>query len=170
MTCWQIEFKDISSVPADPDGKQQHLGEALNIIDMGTSVLLDVHVRPDFTAETALEALASTLTRSGRPERIALDRDPRWVGSPAGSDFPAALIRFGANLGIEIHNRVGLPLDADLYSMQVIHEQQVIKALPIRGLVGQELSFEQFGVPMQRQARFRSLQERRYRSAARISP
>ncbi|HEX3642752.1 MAG TPA: hypothetical protein VHV10_15815 [Ktedonobacteraceae bacterium] len=27
---------------------------------------------------------------------------PRWVGSPAGSDFPAALLRFGACLGIEI--------------------------------------------------------------------
>jgi hypothetical protein len=34
--------------------------------------------------------------------RITLDRDPRWVGSPAGSDFPAALLRFGACLGIEI--------------------------------------------------------------------
>jgi transposase InsO family protein len=44
----------------------------------------------------------STLTRYGRPQWITLDRDPRWVGSPAGSDFPAALVRFGACLGIEI--------------------------------------------------------------------
>jgi hypothetical protein len=34
--------------------------------------------------------------------RMTLDRDRRWVGSPAGSDFPAALLRFGACLGIEI--------------------------------------------------------------------
>jgi hypothetical protein len=53
MTCWQLDFKDVSTVPADPDGKQQHVVETLNIIDMGTSVLLDAHVRPDFTAETA---------------------------------------------------------------------------------------------------------------------
>jgi hypothetical protein len=53
MTCWQIDFKDISSVPADPLGKRQHVIEALDIIDMGTSVLLDAHVRADFTAETA---------------------------------------------------------------------------------------------------------------------
>jgi hypothetical protein len=30
---------------------------------MGTSVLLDAHVRSDFTAETALQTLASTLTK-----------------------------------------------------------------------------------------------------------
>ncbi|HEY6407963.1 MAG TPA: integrase core domain-containing protein [Ktedonobacteraceae bacterium] len=102
MSAWQIDFKDVSSVPADPDGKRQHVVETLNIIDSGTSVLLDAHVRSDFTAETALEALAMTLARYGRPKLITLDRDTRWVGSPQGSDFPAALLRFGACLGIEI--------------------------------------------------------------------
>lgn len=102
MTWWQIDFKDVSSVPADPLGKRQHVVETLNILDVGTSILLDAHVRSDFTAETALEALAQTLEKYGRPGRITLDRDPRWVGSPARSDFPAALIRFGACLGIEI--------------------------------------------------------------------
>src|SRR5205823_14638251 len=102
MMCWQIDFKDVNSVPADADGKQQHVVETLNIIDTGTSVLLDAHVRADFTAETALQALTITLAKYGRPTCITLDRDPRWVGSPAGSDFPAALIRFGACLGIEI--------------------------------------------------------------------
>ena len=102
MTCWQIDFKDVSSVAADPDGKRQHVVETLNIIDTGTSIQLDAHVRSDFTAETALEALASTLVKYGLPNKITLDRDPRWVGSPAGSDFPAALLRFGACLGIEI--------------------------------------------------------------------
>jgi transposase InsO family protein len=102
MTCWHIDFKDVSSVPADPDGKKQHVVETLNIIDMGTSILLDAHVRPDFTAETALLALTATLERYGMPQCITLDRDPRWVGNPTGSDFPAALIRFGMCLGIEI--------------------------------------------------------------------
>jgi hypothetical protein len=102
MTRWQIDFKDVSSVPADPDGKRQHVVETLNIIDVGTSILLDAHVRPDFTAETALSALAQTLMKYGRPQQITLDRDTRWVGSPAGSDFPAALLRFGACLDIEI--------------------------------------------------------------------
>ncbi len=104
MSCWQIDFKDIESRPADPDGKRKHVVETLNIIDTGTAVLLDAHVRSDFTAETALQALVSTLTRYGRPQCITLDRDPRWVGSPAGSDFPAALVRFGACLGIEIQS------------------------------------------------------------------
>jgi transposase InsO family protein len=293
MTSWQIDFKDVASVPADPDGKRQHVVETLNIIDMGTSVLLDAHVRSDFTAETALQTLASTLTKYGCPSHIMLDRDPRWVGSPAGSDFPAALIRFGACLGIEIHmcdphhpqqnafverynrtyqeeclaldrpadlaqaaaattafmahynvqrphqglscgnrpprtafpqlpalpllpttvdpdgwliqldglhlerkvdrhgmisidlkrsyvssklvgRRVVLQLDAKQHCMQVLLEQQAIKSLPLRGLVGSLLSFEQFLIHMlhqaRAQARLRSLQERKYRTAAFAAP
>ena len=293
MSAWQIDFKDVSSVPADPDGKRQHVVETLNIIDTGTSVLLDAHVRSDFTAETALEALASTLAKYGRPQRITLDRDARWVGSPQGSDFPAALVRFGACLGIEIEvcephhpqqnafveryhrsyqeeclaldrprtleqartvtsafvehynverpnqalscgnrppltafphlptlpplpttvdpdgwllpldglhlerkvdrhgmisldlkryyvssqlvgHHVVLQLDAQLRCVHVLHEQQVVKVLPLKGLVGQLLSFEQFLTHMlhqaRAQARLRSLQERRYRTAAFTSP
>ncbi len=102
IACWQIDFKDVSSIPADPDGKQQHSVETLNFIDTGTSIQLDAHVRSDFTVETALEALALTLAKYGLPKKVTLDRDPRWIGSPAGCDFPAALLRFGACLGIEI--------------------------------------------------------------------
>ncbi|MFL5693714.1 MAG: integrase core domain-containing protein [Ktedonobacteraceae bacterium] len=293
MTSWQIDFKDVSSVPADPDGKRQHVVETLNIIDTGTSVLLDAHVRSDFTAETAVEAVALTLVKYGCPQRMTLDRDPRWVGSPAGSDFPAALLRFAACLGIEIevcaphhpqqngfverYNRtyqqeclawdrpasleqakvateafvqhyngerphqgracgnrpprtafpqlpalpplptmvdpdswltqldglhlerkvdrhgmvsvdlkryyvsthlvgqqVVLHLDASGRCLQVLHHQQVIKALPLRGLVGQRLSFEQFLTHMlhqaRAQARLRSLQERKYRTSALAAP
>jgi transposase InsO family protein len=293
MTSWQIDFKDVSSVPADPFGKRQHVVETLNIIDMGTSVLLDAHVRPDFTAETALEALAITLARYGCPKRITLDRDVRWVGSPQGSDFPAALVRFGACLGIEIHicdphhpqqngfverynrtyqeecldvdrpadleqakaatagfvehynvqrphqglscgnrppltafpqlpalpalpstvdpdgwlqaldglhlerkvdrngtisldltryyvsahlvgHHVVLQLDAKLHQVQVLHEHQVVKSLPLKGLVGHSLSFEQFLTHMlhqaRSQARLRSLQARKYRPAGGTTP
>ncbi len=293
MTCWQLDFKDVSSVAADPEGKRQHVVETLNIIDTGTSVLLDAHVRSDFTAETALEALALTLAKYGRPKQMTLDRDPRWVGSPAGSDFPAALVRFGACLGIEIdicaahhpqqngfverYNRtyqeeclaldrpadleqakavtatfeqhynfqrphqglacgnrpprtafptlaslpslpttvdpdswlrqldglhlerkvdghgmvsidlkryyvssqlvghhVVLHLDGKARCMQVLFEQQVVKSLPLKGLVGHMLSFEQFLIHMlhqaRAQARLRSLQERKYRTAAFTAP
>ena len=293
MTCWQIDFKDGSLVPADPDGKRQHGVETLNIIDMGTSVLLDAHVRSDFTAETALQALALSLAKYGRPKLITLDRDPRWVGSPAGSDFPAALLRFGACLGIEIQvcephhpqqnafveryhrtyqaeclalerprsleqartvtkafvkhynwqrphqglscgnrpprtafptlaslpalpamvdpeswltaldglhlerkvdghgmvsidlkryyvssqlvgHHVVLHLDAKGRCMQVLHQQQVVKSLPLKGTVGHLLSFEQFLTHMLHQARasarLRSLQERKYRTAAFAAP
>src|SRR5262249_36392564 len=47
MSAWQIDFKDVSSVPAAPDRKRQHVVETLNVIDTGTSVLLDAHVRSD---------------------------------------------------------------------------------------------------------------------------
>jgi transposase InsO family protein len=293
MTCWQIDFKDVGSVLADAEGKRQHVVETLNFIDTGTSVLLDAHVRSDFTAETALEALALTLAKYGCPKRITLDRDPRWVGSPAGSDFPAALLRFGACLGIEIdicaphhpqqngfverYNRtyqeeclaldrpadleqakasteafvqhynvqrphqglacgnrpprtafpilaslpplpsivdpdswlsqldglhlerkvdghgmvsidlkryyvssqlvghhVVLHLDGKVRCMHVLYEQQVVKSLPLKGMVGHVLSYEQFLTHMlhqaRAQARLRSLQERKYRTAAFAAP
>jgi transposase InsO family protein len=103
LSVWQLDFKDVSSVPADLEGKRQHGVETLNIIDRGTSVWLDAHVRSDFTAQTALEALAQTLAQYAPPKQITLDRHVRWVGSPQGSDCPAALVRFGACLHIEIH-------------------------------------------------------------------
>ncbi len=53
MMAWQADFKDVSTVPADPQGKQQHVVETLNILDSGTSVLLDAQVRQDFSAEVA---------------------------------------------------------------------------------------------------------------------
>jgi hypothetical protein len=84
MTCWQIDFKDVGSVPADAQGKRQHVVETLNIIDTGTSVLLDAHVRSDFSAETALQALALTLATYGCPKRITLDRDPTLGRQPSG--------------------------------------------------------------------------------------
>lgn len=55
------------------------------------------------TAETLLATLAEAIECYGVPQRITLDRDPRSVGAPAGSDFPSALLRFGAALGIEMN-------------------------------------------------------------------
>jgi len=106
LSCWQIDFKDVSSVkddPVEPTDKQQHIAEAFNIVDEGTSLLLWSEVRTDFTAETLLASLAQAIERNGLPRRITLDRDPRSVGAPQGSDFPSALLRFGACLGIEMH-------------------------------------------------------------------
>ena len=102
MQQWQLDFKDAASVPADPHGKKQHVVETLNIIDKGTSVLLAHHVRSDFTAETALAAVAQTFAEHGLPSSITLDRDTRWVGAPQGSDFPAALVRFCQSLGVTV--------------------------------------------------------------------
>ncbi len=103
MTAWQADFKDVASVGAEPEGKRQHGVETLNLVDSGTSVLLDAQVREDFTAEVALQALVEPLQQYGCPLSLTLDRDPRWVGSPAGSDFPSAVLRFCACLGIDVH-------------------------------------------------------------------
>jgi transposase InsO family protein len=102
MTSWQMDFTDVAGLPFDPEGKRAHRGEALNIVDSGTSLLLAAFVRADFTAQTALVAVAESFQTYGIPNSVRVDRDPRWVGSPQGSDFPSALLRFCACLGVDV--------------------------------------------------------------------
>jgi hypothetical protein len=49
----QLDFKDATSVPPDPVGKQQPVVEGLNFVDAGTSSWLQAEARTDFHAETA---------------------------------------------------------------------------------------------------------------------
>ncbi len=88
----QIDFKDDSTVPADPLGKRQHVVETCNFIDAGTSIWLHAPVREDFTAETAFEAVVEFLQRYGLPTMLTFDRDPElpWV-VPADATFPPPL-------------------------------------------------------------------------------
>jgi hypothetical protein len=102
MSQWQLDFKDVSTVPAESDGKQQHVVEVLNTVDMGTSVLVAAQARADFTAETTLQAVADLLRTHGRPQQLTFDRDTRFVSSPQGSDFPSALVRFCHCLGVAV--------------------------------------------------------------------
>ncbi len=94
MKAWQIDFKDASTVPADPVGKQQHVVELLNIIDMGTSLVIAAQAHAHFHAQTALEAIAQILQQHGLPSLIIFDRDTSWVGSASGRDSPSAFVRF----------------------------------------------------------------------------
>lgn len=98
----QVDFKD-PGVPADPsgEGKKQHVVEVMNFVDAGTSVLLSAFVQDDFRAHTSLEAVIAFLREHGCPHRFSFDHDPRWVGGPGGWDFPSALLRFLAAVGVE---------------------------------------------------------------------
>jgi hypothetical protein len=48
----QLDLKDASSVPADPEGKRQHVVEVANFVDAGTSIWLHRQVGAEFDAET----------------------------------------------------------------------------------------------------------------------
>lgn len=98
---WQIDFKDITSVAPDPDGKQAHVVEVMNVIDKGSSILLDALPRSDYTMERVILALTNTFLTSGLPDQITCDRDSRFVGGHAGKDFPTAFIRYLMCLGIK---------------------------------------------------------------------
>jgi hypothetical protein len=102
MSQWQLDFKDASTVPAEVDGKRQHVVEVLNTVDMGTSVLVEAQVRADFNAETTLAEVASLLCTHGCPKLLTFDRDVRFVSSPHGSDFPSTLVRFCHCLGVAV--------------------------------------------------------------------
>lgn len=98
---WGLDFHDVSTVAADPEGKQQHLVEILNLVDHGCSAVVASEAASDYNAETALRTVAEVFLEQGCPDRIRLDRDPRWVGSWTAKDFPAPMLRFLQCLGIE---------------------------------------------------------------------
>ena len=92
---WAMDFKDVSSVPADPDGrgKKQHVVEVLNLVDEGTSRWIEGHVSDAFRMARTLTALFGTLLLKGCPQAIKMDRDPRFIGSWSAQDFPSPLMR-----------------------------------------------------------------------------
>lgn len=98
---WGLDFHDVSTVPADPEGKQQHVVEILNLVDHGSSAVVASEPASDYNAETALRAVADVLLEQGCPDRMRLDRDTRWVGSWTAKDFPSPMLRFLQCLGIE---------------------------------------------------------------------
>ena len=102
MSHWQLDFKDATTVPPEVDGKRQHGVEVLNVVDEGTSILVEAQVGADFHAETTLQAVADLFVRQGLPQAVRVDRDVRFVSSPSGSDFPSALLRFCACLGVGV--------------------------------------------------------------------
>ncbi len=93
MSEWGIDFKDISSVPPEPDGRRQHGVECFNVIDHGTSILLSAQVRQDYTMVTAIEAMVFTLDEHGCPRAVRFDRDPRFLGSWSAGEFPSTFMR-----------------------------------------------------------------------------
>jgi hypothetical protein len=102
MSSWQLDFKDVSTVPAEPEGKQQHVVETFNVVDVGTSVLVQAQVREDFTAEAVLETVADLVRQVGLPKSVTFDRDPRFVGSWSAQDFPSPFMRFWQSLGVQV--------------------------------------------------------------------
>ncbi|MBK8419313.1 integrase core domain-containing protein [Candidatus Villigracilis saccharophilus] len=96
-----MDFHDVSTVPAEPEGKQQHVVEILNLVDHGSSAVVASEPASDYNAETALRKVADILQDTGCPDRIRLDRDTRWVGSWTAKDFPSPMLRFLQCLGIE---------------------------------------------------------------------
>jgi hypothetical protein len=96
----QFDLKDASSVPADPVGKRQHVVEIANFVDAGTSIWLHREVGGDFDAEALFEVVVQFLCQHGLPGMLTCDNDPRLVGSPAGCDFPSALVRFLLCVGV----------------------------------------------------------------------
>jgi transposase InsO family protein len=94
---------DASSMPPNPEGKQQHVVETFDIIDVGTSMALAVEAGSDYTAETVFMPVVETLRQYGLPDVVGFDRDPRFVGSASGRDFKSPFVRFWQCLGVQVY-------------------------------------------------------------------
>jgi hypothetical protein len=103
MTEWELDFLDVVTVQADPDtDKQQHQVEACVVVDRGTSILLDCPLRADFTMVTAIAAASDLVRTHGLPNRVRIDRDPRFVGGNAKADVPSPFLQFWHCLGVAV--------------------------------------------------------------------
>ena len=102
MLSWQLDFKDPALPVTDPDGKQQHVVEILNTVDVGTSLWVDQQARPDFTMATTITAVADLVQREGLPAHVNVDRDPRFVGSQLPRDVPSPFLRFWMSCGVAV--------------------------------------------------------------------
>lgn len=102
LAVWQLDFKDASTVPADPEGKQQHVVEVLNMVDAGTSLVLNAQVRDDFTMETTVRAVAEAFQQQGLPDAVMVDRDSRFVGGTGQRDCLSPFERFCLCLGVAV--------------------------------------------------------------------
>ncbi len=102
MEGWEMDFKDVTTVQLAPGQKQMHWVETLNIIDTGTSILVDNQARTDYNAETIIDSLVDTWQREGLPRVMRFDRDPRFIGSWATDEFPSPLMQLMLVLGLEI--------------------------------------------------------------------
>jgi integrase-like protein len=102
LQSWQLDFKDASTVPADPDGKQQHVVEVLDVVDVGTSILIAAEARSDFTMATAIETAAAIVSEQGLPDKVTMDREMRFVGETSQRESPSPLVRFWSCLGVEV--------------------------------------------------------------------
>ncbi|MCO5189958.1 MAG: hypothetical protein M9918_17420 [Anaerolineae bacterium] len=98
---WQVDFKDVSTARDDSSEKHTHQIEAFNVVDAGTSILIDNPARTDFNATTVIETLVAIFCHSGLPTYLRFERAPRFVSSASGRDFPAAFVRFLYCLGIQ---------------------------------------------------------------------
>jgi transposase InsO family protein len=103
MQSWQLDFKDASTVPAQLEGKQQHVVEVFDAVDVGTSILIAAEARDDFTMATAIETAAAIVTEQGLPDMVTIDRDSRFVGETSHRESPSPFLRFWLCLGVEVN-------------------------------------------------------------------
>lgn len=91
---WEIDFSDVPTIATQPGGKRQHAVETLNVVDRGTSILVESLLNDDYHAESALLAILQVFMTAGVPHSLRMDRDPRLVGSASVEGYPSALLRF----------------------------------------------------------------------------
>ncbi len=100
LQVWELDFRDVTTARSQQTDKRQHQVEALNVVDTGTSLALDTQVSDRFDAEWTLLSFIEILHRTGLPQTVRFDRDPRLVASWTTDDFPSAFMRFLLCVGI----------------------------------------------------------------------
>ena len=102
LTSWQLDFKDVSTVPSDPLGKQQHVVEALNCVDCGTSLLVAADVRACLGKVVFETVIPRSVRLSEAPShgKPVLEYEPTSRGATAYAELAQELIQRGLLRGM----------------------------------------------------------------------
>ncbi|HYT34600.1 MAG TPA: hypothetical protein VEL69_06160 [Ktedonobacteraceae bacterium] len=188
----QFDLKDGSQVPADPEGKRQHVVEVANFIDAGTSIWLHREVRSACRCiGQARSRRSSPLTEAylthynserpnqarscgNHPPRVACPTFPTLPAVPQTVDPDRWLVQINQQaFARTIRSDGKLTINhVDYYVSRSLAGQRVtcwvnaaekrfdiwqpggrIKSVPIKGLHGQVMPFEEYVALMKREAR-----------------
>ena len=91
---WEIDFCTAANQSEEAPDKQKNALEVFNVVDRGSSAVINSLASAHFDAEAALRTMDSTFRADGVAHCVSYDRDSRLVGSQSTDGYPSAFTRY----------------------------------------------------------------------------
>ena len=91
---WEIDCCTAANQSEEAPEKQANALEVFNVVDQGSSAVINSVASAHIDAEEALRMMEATFRRDGVAYCVSYDRDPRFIGSQSTDGYPSALTRY----------------------------------------------------------------------------